>query len=117
MTAGKANTIVALIIFTITLIIYIMTVAPTLSFWDCGEFITCSYIMGIPHPPGSPLLSLIGRVFSFIPFHDYRGQGTNEIAYRINMIDVILGALTVMLTYLIMVKLIRKFRPSTFSKL
>ncbi|HUT63069.1 MAG TPA: DUF2723 domain-containing protein [Anaerolineae bacterium] len=117
MTAGKANTIVALIIFTIALIIYIMTVAPTLSFWDCGEFITCSYIMGIPHPPGSPLLSLLGRVFSLIPFHDYRGQGTNEIAYRINMIDVILGALTVMLTYLIMVKLIRKFRPSTFSKL
>ena len=62
MTAGKINTIVAVVIFTIMLAIYIVTVAPTLSFWDCGEFITCSYIMGIPHPPGSPLLSLIGRI-------------------------------------------------------
>ena len=95
------------------LAVYLMTAAPTLSFWDCGEFITCSYIMGIPHPPGSPMLSLIGRVFSMIPFYDFRGNGTQEIAYRVNMFDVILGALTVMLTYLIMVRLIRKFKPPT----
>jgi len=114
---GKVNNIIAVSLFFITLAVYLMTVAPTLSFWDCGEFIACSYIMGIPHPPGSPMLSLIGRLMSLIPFYDFRGQGTGEIAYRVNMIDVLLGALTVMLTYLIMVKLIRRFRPSGGSKL
>ena len=95
------------------LVIYLMTAAPTISFWDCGEFVTCAYIMGIPHPPGSPLLSLIGRVMSIIPFYDLRGYGVGEIGYRVTLIDVLLGALTVMLTYLVMVKLIHKFRPAT----
>ncbi len=109
----KINKIVAAVIFVIMGVIYMMTAAPTISFWDCGEFVTCSYIMGIPHPPGSPLLSLIGRVMSLIPFYDFRGYGFGEIAYRVTLIDVLLGALTVMLTYLILVKLIHKFRPYT----
>ncbi|MCE5249015.1 DUF2723 domain-containing protein [bacterium] len=117
MTAGTINKIIAACLLIIMLGVYIMTVAPTLSFWDCGEFITCSFIMGIPHPPGSPLLSLIGRVFSLIPFYDFRGEGLEEIAFRVNMIDVILGALTVMLTYLIMVRLIHKFRPPNGRRL
>jgi len=110
---GKINKIIAAVIFVIMLVIYLMTAAPTISFWDCGEFVTCSYIMGIPHPPGSPLLSLIGRVMSIIPFYDFRGYGVGEIAYRVTLIDVLLGALTVMFTYLILVKLIHKFRPYT----
>jgi len=109
----KINKIVAVIIFFIMGVIYMMTAAPTISFWDCGEFVTCSYIMGIPHPPGSPLLSLIGRVMSIIPFYDFRGYGVGEIAYRVTLIDVLLGALTVMLTYLVLVKLIHIFRPYT----
>jgi len=112
---GKINKIVATVIFVIMTVIYLMTAAPTISFWDCGEFVTCSYIMGIPHPPGSPLLSLIGRVMSIIPFPDLRGYGVGEIAYRVTLIDVLLGALTVMLTYLIIVKLIHKFKPYTDS--
>lgn len=111
--AGKINKIIAVVIFFIMLIIYLMTAAPTISFWDCGEFVTSAYIMGIPHPPGSPLLSLIGRVMSLIPFYDFRGYGIGEIGYRVTLIDVLLGALTVMLTYLVLVKLIHKFRPCT----
>ncbi|MFC1649999.1 protein O-mannosyl-transferase family [Candidatus Latescibacterota bacterium] len=110
MNPGKLNRIIAAGIFFIMLFIYLMTAAPTISFWDCGEFVTCSYIMGIPHPPGSPLLSIIGRVMSIIPFYDFRGEGFGEIAYRVTLLNVILGALTVMLTYLSLVKLIHKFR-------
>ncbi|MFC1489829.1 protein O-mannosyl-transferase family [Candidatus Latescibacterota bacterium] len=111
MNPRKLNKIIAAGIFFIMLFMYLMTAAPTISFWDCGEFVTCSFIMGIPHPPGSPLLSLIGRVMTLIPFYDFRGEGFSEIAYRVTLLDVMLGALTVMLTYLILVKLIHKFRP------
>jgi len=88
-----------------------MTVAPTISFWDSAEFITCSCIMGIPHPPGSPLLSIAGRVMSMIPFYDFRGGGFESIAYRLNLMGVLAGAFTVMLTYLIVVKLITRISP------
>jgi tetratricopeptide (TPR) repeat protein len=108
---GKINKIIAAGIFIIMLFVYLMTAAPTISFWDCGEFVTCSYIMGIPHPPGSPLLSIIGRVMALIPFYDFRGEGFGEIAYRVTLLNVILGAFTVMLSYLVLVKLIHKFRP------
>lgn len=116
-TEGRVNKIVAAIIFAVMLVVYMQTVAPTLSFWDCGEFIATSYIVGIPHPPGSPLLSLIGKVMSLVPFPDYRGGGTAEVAYRVNLIDVFLGALTVMLTYLIIVKAIRRFRSFAPSRM
>lgn len=117
---GKLNTMVALAVFMVMLFIYLLTVAPTISFWDSSELITCAAIMGIPHPPGSPFLSLLSRVMMIIPFYDFRplfnpqldwgsgGGGFESIAYRINLLAVLSGALTVMLTYLITVKLITR---------
>lgn len=92
----------ATLIFLISLIIYLSTIAPTLSFWDCGEFIACSVIMGVPHPPGSPLYLLLGHIFSLIPFGD--------IGWRVNLISAIVSALAVVLLYLTVVRLIRLYR-------
>ncbi|MBA7574626.1 hypothetical protein ES708_16438 [subsurface metagenome] len=107
----KYNTYTALFVFTAVLGVYLMTVAPTISFWDTAEFITGARIMGIPHPPGSPLLSLAGRIMTIIPFYDFRGGGFDHIAYRVNLINVFAGAFTALLTYLIAVKLITRFSP------
>ncbi len=97
----KSNNIVAGIVFTISLILYFATVAPTVSFWDCGEFIACSYTMGVPHPPGAPLFLLIGRVFTLLP--DFIG----DIAFRVNLISVFSSAFCVLFAYLITVRFIK----------
>jgi len=107
--------IVAAQLFLVVFAVYMMTVAPTISFWDTGEFIACATSMGIPHPPGAPLLSIVGRVMSIIPFYDYRGGGFEHIAYRINLISLITGTLTIVLFYFIILRLLKKFVPSDLN--
>ena len=96
------NKILAAVVFVIAFATYARTVAPTTSFWDCGEFIACSYIMGVMHPPGAPLYVILGRLFTLFPWGD--------VGWRVNMISVIVSAFTVMLLYLIIVRLIREWR-------
>ena len=84
--------------FIISLAVYTKTIAPTVPFWDGGEFIAASYILGIPHPPGSPLYILIGRLFSVLPD---LGMG---IAWLVNFSSCLFSALTVTAVYLVIVK-------------
>ena len=46
-----------------TLVLYILTLAPTTQFWDTSEYIAAAYVLGIPHPPGNPLFTLIAHVW------------------------------------------------------
>lgn len=103
--------LMALLVLAVSFITYWRTIAPTTSFWDCGEFITCSYILGVPHPPGAPLYLLIGRVFSMIPKIIPEWLVKNiDIGLCVNLISAITSAITVMLTYLIIVRLIKLWR-------
>lgn len=104
----KTNRIVAGIIFVFAFVVYTLTVAPTVSFWDCGEFIATSYKMAVPHPPGSPLFLLVARVFSMVPF-------VKDIGMRVNMISVIVSAVTIMLLYLSIVQLYREWKGGKLS--
>ncbi len=90
-------------VFIVSLIVYFRTVAPTTSFWDCGEFIACSRILGVMHPPGAPLYLLIGRILTLLPFF-------GDIGLRVNVFSVWVSAATVLLTYLIIAQLIRRWR-------
>ena len=73
--------------------------APTTSFWDCGEFISTSYIMGVPHPPGSPLYLLLGNFFSQLPTF-------SDLGARVNLMSPIFSALSVMFLYLIIMEVV-----------
>ncbi|MBU4485624.1 MAG: DUF2723 domain-containing protein, partial [Candidatus Delongbacteria bacterium] len=99
----KTTRIIGTVIFILVSIVYLMTVAPTTLFWDCGEFITTSYILGIPHPPGAPFYLMLGRIFSMLPF-------VNDIGLRVNLISVFSSSFTVLFLYLISARLIRNWR-------
>ncbi|PEN14372.1 membrane protein [Longibacter salinarum] len=97
-------------VFVWALVLYSLTVAPTTSFWDAGEFIASVYKLQVMHPPGAPFYMLMGRFFSmFVP--------TDYVALAVNMISVLSSAGTVLLTHLIILRLVRRWHgaPSTWS--
>jgi tetratricopeptide (TPR) repeat protein len=83
----------------LVLVIYTLTMAPTVTFWDAGEFIAASYCLGVPHPPGTPLFVLMGRVLATLPL-------PLEIAERLNFVSVLSGSLGAFLLFLIAVKIL-----------
>ncbi len=99
----KVHRLIAGFIFLFSFLLYLKTMAPTTSFWDCGEFIATAYIMGVPHPPGSPLFLLVGRLFTLLPLF-------GDIGARVNIISPITSALAVMFLYLSIVHLVNKWR-------
>ena len=106
---SRVNRILAGVVFLFSFVVYYDTMAPTVSFWDCGEFIATAHTLGVPHPPGSPLFLIIGRIFSMIPFNQ-------DIAFRVNLISVLVSALAVMLLYLIIVKVVAHWRKGITEK-
>jgi len=111
------KTLLAAFVLVFTFIIYLNTMAPTVSFWDCGEFIAVSHTLSVPHPPGSPLYLLLGRVISILPFNGGAALDPllNEaqfhtIAYRINMLSPIATAFANMFLFLIIVRLVVEWR-------
>ena len=98
----RTTALVALCVYVGVVAVYMITLAPTVPFWDAGEFIACSNILGIPHPPGTPFYVLLGRVWILLPW-----ASTFGVAQRINAMSALPSALTVMLTYLVTLKMIR----------
>ncbi len=81
-------------VFVISLIVYALTLEPTASFWDCGEFITCAYHLEVPHPPGAPFFLLLGRAFSL-----FAGNNPEQVAFWVNMLSAVTSALTIMFLF------------------
>ena len=105
------NRTLAAVLFVAVEILYLRTMAPTFSFWDCGESVASAVTLGIPHPPGAPLFLLIGHLFSLIPFFSDTGA-------RVNLLSTLASSATVMLTYLVTIRFIvfyRKSAPDSWS--
>jgi len=95
--------------FIVSLATYLMTVQPTVPFWDCGEFTAAAVNQQVPHPPGAPLFLMLGKLFNLLPFGDP--------GWRVNLLSVFASAATVMILYFITVKVIRNFYREDLSSL
>nr|WP_299214842.1 DUF2723 domain-containing protein [uncultured Allomuricauda sp.] len=111
----KWDTILGWASFAVAFIVYALTVEPTGSFWDAGEYITTSAKLQVGHPPGAPLLQMIGAFFSIFAF----GDGS-KIALMVNAVSVVSSAFAVLFTFWTITnmtaKLASKKKPITNSK-
>ena len=87
----KVNNITGWIVCAIACGVYLLTMEPTGSLWDCGEFVSCAFKLGIPHPPGAPLFILLGRIFTlFTP---------QDAAVGVNMLSAISSGFTILFLF------------------
>ncbi|MEM9361275.1 MAG: DUF2723 domain-containing protein [Bacteroidota bacterium] len=111
----KWDTILGWVSFSIAFIVYAVTVEPTGSFWDAGEYITTSAKLQVGHPPGAPLLQMIGAFFAMFAFED-----TSKVALMVNSVSIVSSAFAVLFTFWIITNLTRKMvvkkKPLTNSK-
>jgi hypothetical protein len=88
------NTIVGWLIFIIAAIVYLSTLEPTASLWDCGEFISSAFKLQVGHPPGAPLFMIVGRFFSL-----FAGGNVSKVALMINGLSGLASALTILFLF------------------
>ena len=100
------NKIAAAVAFVVSAVTYLLTIEPSASFWDCGEFIASSYKLEVGHPPGNPVFQLFARIATL--FGD-----ASHAAVLVNALSAICSALTIFLLYLTIVWLVKRIvRPS-----
>jgi hypothetical protein len=83
------NRLTGWVIFFISAVVYLLTIEPTTSFWDCGEFITTSFKLEIGHPPGAPVFMIFGRFFSMF-------GGPENAAVMVNAMSALASAFTIL---------------------
>jgi hypothetical protein len=86
------NNITGWIAFLIAAITYLLTIEPTASFWDCGEFITIAYKLEVGHPPGAPFFMLLGRMFTLF-------AGPQTAALMMNIFSALASAFTILFLF------------------
>lgn len=96
------NNIVGWGVFVIAAIVYLMTIEPTASFWDCGEFITSAYKLEVGHPPGAPFFMLMGNFFTHF------AKDPSQVAMMVNGMSALLSALTILFLFWSITHLTRK---------
>ena len=94
MTFKKANNITGWIVFAIALTTYYLTREARGSLWDCGEFVSTAAKLELPHPPGAPLFTLLGRFFIIL-----FGDKPDTIASAVNFMSALASAATILFLF------------------
>lgn len=103
MNYSKTNNIIGWICFFIATLTYILTLEPSVSFWDCGEFIASALKMQVVHQPGAPLFLMIQRFFSLFAMGD-----VNKVAYFMNVGSAVASGATILFLFWTITALAKK---------
>jgi hypothetical protein len=97
------NNLTGWFIFVFSTIVYLLTLEPTVSFWDCGEFILSAFKLQVGHPPGAPLFLMMGRVATL-----FAGGDTTKVAVTVNTLSAICSGFAIMFLFWTITHLVRK---------
>jgi len=87
------NILAGWLTFLVAAVVYTLTIEPTTSFWDCGEFIASAYKLEVGHPPGAPFFMILGRFFTL-----FAGDAANA-AQMVNMLSALASAFTILFLF------------------
>ena len=87
------NTLCGWVVFAIAAATYLLTMEPTASFWDCGEFISSAVKLDVGHPPGAPFFMLMGHFFSLF------ASDTEHLAMCVNALSALASAFTILFLF------------------
>lgn len=107
MSQQRLNNLAGWSVFGLALLVYTLTLEPTLSLWDCGEFLVSACKLEINHSPGAPLFMLLGRIFSLFSFGN-----PEKAALAVNMVSAVSSAATILFLYWTIVWLISKLEQA-----
>src|ERR1700733_7686472 len=100
---NKTNNLLGWLCFVIASTTYILTLEPSVSFWDCGEFISCAYRLQVSHQPGYPMFAMLCKVFSLLSFGD-----NTKVAYFTNLMSALASGATIMFLFWTITSLAKK---------
>jgi hypothetical protein len=104
----RLNNITGWLMFVFASFVYMLTMEPTVSFWDTGEFILSAFKLQVGHPPGAPMFLMLGRVATLFAFGD-----TSKVALTMNGLSAICSGFAIMFLYWTITHLVRKTFLST----
>lgn len=88
------NNIAGWITFAIASIVYLSTIEPSASFWDCGEFISSAFKLEVGHPPGAPFFMIMGRFFTL-----FAGDNVELVPKMVNSMSALFSAFTILFLF------------------
>lgn len=94
MSYKKLNNVTGWMVFIIATATYLLTIEPTTSFWDCGEFIASAYKLEVGHPPGAPLFMISAKVFSLLA-----GGDVTKVAMMVNSLSALASSFTILFLF------------------
>jgi hypothetical protein len=97
------NNIIGWIIFLVASVVYLATIEPTASFWDCGEFISAAFKLEVGHPPGAPFFLLLGRFFSL-----FAGGNVENVAKMVNVLSALASSFSILFLFWTITHLAKK---------
>jgi hypothetical protein len=111
------NNISGWAVFALAAFTYLMTIEPTASLWDCGEFIASAFKLEVGHPPGNPVFMVMGRFFTL-----FAGGDVTKVAAMVNAMSALASAFTILLlfwtiTHLAKKIILKKEEDYTFGRL